>query len=64
MINSFSIASHDKDLCFFASSNTSEGFVNYFDDIFNSLDMLYIIKGGPGTPYHLYVIRKVPFCLY
>lgn len=36
---------------YFAAANTAEGFISYFDRIFDpsSLDDLYIIKGGPGT---------------
>lgn len=36
---------------FFAASNTKDGFVSYFDNIFGSdkVDRLYIIKGGPGV---------------
>ncbi len=36
---------------FFAASNSSNGFVSYFEKIFSpeSLDKIYIIKGGPGT---------------
>ncbi len=34
---------------YFAASNTGTGFVSYFDEIFGDLDMVYIIKGGPGT---------------
>ncbi len=36
---------------YFAAANTAEGFVGWFDDIFNprSLDYIYIIKGGSGT---------------
>lgn len=33
----------------FASMNSSTGFVSYFDNYFNSLSYLYILKGGPGT---------------
>jgi len=34
---------------YFAASNSGAGFVSYFDEIFGDLDMVYIIKGGPGT---------------
>ena len=37
---------------YFAASNSSEGFVNYYDACFGSdsrVDRLYVIKGGPGT---------------
>lgn len=34
---------------YFASANTEKGFVSYFNEIYGGLDMLYIIKGGPGT---------------
>lgn len=35
---------------FFAASNTKDGFVSYFDEIFgeNECDRIYILKGGPG----------------
>ena len=35
---------------FFAASNTKDGFVSYFDEIFgeNECDKVYILKGGPG----------------
>ncbi len=34
---------------YFAASNSGAGFVSYFDEIFCDLNMVYIIKGGPGT---------------
>jgi len=34
---------------YFASANTEKGFVSYFDEIYGNLNMVYIIKGGPGT---------------
>jgi hypothetical protein len=34
---------------YFAAVNSSDGFQNYFDTVFSSLDRLYIIKGGSGT---------------
>lgn len=36
---------------YFASANTSEGFISYFDTVFdpNTLNEIIIIKGGPGT---------------
>lgn len=34
---------------YFAASNSSEGFKNYYPQIFERADRLYIIKGGPGT---------------
>lgn len=36
---------------YFAASNTKDGFVSYFDNVFNEdeADRLYIIKGGPGV---------------
>ncbi len=34
---------------YFASANTEKGFVSYFNEIYGELDMVYIIKGGPGT---------------
>ena len=33
----------------FASMNSSSGFISYFDNYFDSLSYLYILKGGPGT---------------
>ena len=33
----------------FASMNSAAGFISYFDNYFNDLDKLYILKGGPGT---------------
>ena len=43
----------EKLLCkkYFAASNSAEGFVNYFPQIFNreNCSVIYIIKGGPGT---------------
>lgn len=34
---------------YFAASNTGNGFVSYFEEIFGSQKQMYIIKGGPGT---------------
>lgn len=34
---------------YFASSNSTQGFVNYFGEVFGSCRRLYVIKGGPGT---------------
>ncbi len=34
---------------YFASANSGKGFINYFPQIFSSLEYHYIIKGGPGT---------------
>ena len=36
---------------FFAAANSYEGFISYFDRVFDprNFDRLYIIKGGPGT---------------
>ena len=36
---------------YFAAANTANGFISYFDKIFDpaALDDLYVIKGGPGT---------------
>ena len=43
----------DNMLCkkYFAASNSANGFVNYFSQIFNveNCSKIYIIKGGPGT---------------
>lgn len=37
------------DLHFFAASNSAEGFKSYYPEIFARADLLYVIKGGPGT---------------
>ena len=34
---------------YFAASNSSDGFKSYFSEIFEGADLLYVIKGGPGT---------------
>ena len=34
---------------YFASANSSEGFVNYFPAIFGGGRRLYVVLGGPGT---------------
>lgn len=34
---------------YFASANSSEGFVNYFREVFGGCRRLYVILGGPGT---------------
>ena len=34
---------------YFAAANSCNGFVSFFDDIYKSVDKIYIIKGGPGT---------------
>ena len=36
---------------FFAASNSYDGFVSYFDEIFSpkKYEKIYILKGGPGT---------------
>ena len=34
---------------YFAAANSSEGFKSYFGDVFGDVELLYIIKGGPGT---------------
>ena len=34
---------------YFASANTEKGFISYYDEVYGQLDMVYIIKGGPGT---------------
>ena len=40
----------EKGVRFFAASNTKDGFVSYFDEIFadEDCDRVYILKGGPG----------------
>ncbi|MBR5322414.1 MAG: hypothetical protein IKU48_02570 [Clostridia bacterium] len=43
---------------YFASANTEKGFVSYFNEIYGELDMVYIIKGGPGTGKSSF-IRKI-----
>lgn len=37
--------------CFFAASNSFDGFVSYFGEIFSppEYESMYILKGGPGT---------------
>ena len=34
---------------YFAASNSSEGFRSYYPEVFGRADLLYVIKGGPGT---------------
>ena len=34
---------------YFAASNSSRGFKNYFKEVFSDADLLYVVKGGPGT---------------
>ena len=34
---------------YFAASNSSQGFINYYPEVFERADHIYIIKGGPGT---------------
>lgn len=34
---------------YFAASNSSDGFKNYYPEVFERADRLYVIKGGPGT---------------
>lgn len=34
---------------YFAGSNSSEGFYSVYPEILESLDLVYILKGGPGT---------------
>ncbi len=34
---------------YFAASNSSQGFKNYYPEVFSGADFIYIIKGGPGT---------------
>lgn len=36
-------------MSFFAASNSSDGFKNYYPQCFERADRLYIVKGGPGT---------------
>ncbi len=34
---------------YFAASNSAQGFKNYYPEVFSRAELLYIIKGGPGT---------------
>ena len=34
---------------YFAASNSAQGFKSYYPEIFARADLIYIIKGGPGT---------------
>ena len=34
---------------YFAASNSAQGFKNYYPEVFTRADLVYIIKGGPGT---------------
>ncbi len=34
---------------YFAASNSSRGFKNYFKEVFKRADTIYVVKGGPGT---------------
>ena len=34
---------------YFAASNSSRGFTNYFKEVFCRADTIYVVKGGPGT---------------
>ncbi len=34
---------------YFAASNSAHGFKNYYTEVFARADLVYIIKGGPGT---------------
>lgn len=34
---------------YFAASNSGRGFRNYYSEVFGSAEMIYVIKGGPGT---------------
>lgn len=34
---------------YFASANSKNGFVGFFDEVFGECDYRYILKGGPGT---------------
>ncbi len=34
---------------YFAASNSAHGFKNYYPEVFSRAELLYIIKGGPGT---------------
>ena len=34
---------------YFASANSKDGFVSFFDDVFGGCTYKYILKGGPGT---------------
>ena len=43
---------------YFAASNSADGFINYFGDIFARADFIYIIKGGPGTGKSSFMSRQ------
>ena len=45
---------------YFAATNSGQGFVHYFHEIFGLDDRIYILKGGPGTgkSYFLRQIQK------
>ena len=34
---------------YFAASNSSRGFTSYFKEVFCRADIVYVVKGGPGT---------------
>lgn len=34
---------------YFASSNSGEGFKNYYNEVFGRVQRIFVIKGGPGT---------------
>ena len=38
-----------KKSCYFATANTSSGFVSFFDGVIKDSERVYIIKGGPGS---------------
>lgn len=42
---------HNKSKHYFAAANTEDGFVSFFDSVFNNVNIskIYILKGGPGV---------------
>ena len=48
------------DAVYFAATNSGQGFLNYFPQIFGGDERIYILKGGPGTgkSYFLRQIQK------
>ena len=53
---------------YFAASNTCEGFVSYYNEIFDKCKRIYIIKGGSGTGKNRFMrecaehVKKYPEC--
>ena len=42
---------NNKSRHYFAAANTADGFVSFFDSVFNNrnISKVYILKGGPGV---------------